>query len=119
MLIAEAGNFAVALERLRERDREVIEPDLIHAMDEFSVEVARARLLLSFVQRGTTHDPAGTTRAAVASVVQAARKFATAFAPYSSSSMTVHQQLRRRVREAGRDHSEQLRRARDQEHRGP
>ena len=81
--------LAIDLERHRERDREVLEPDLVAAIDRFQGEVGGAIQLCDMVQAGLTDYCADTEKVALQSVVAGAKDFAEVLAKYAPSWMEV------------------------------
>jgi hypothetical protein len=107
LLLVEGRQYADRLERARERDREVIEPDLIRAIDDLTTSVAQARVLFALGERGTGRvGPQEASRI----VVNAAKAFAPALRRYAPKWVSVHTQLQ----EAGQEHSAQSRQRRDE-----
>lgn len=104
LVIQHATMFLDSLEVVRERDREVIEPDLVHAIEAYGAAVRRSRMLL---RRPSLRDR--NEEAAVRSVVEAAGRFTAVFARHAPQGCAVHPQLR----EAARSHNEQMCRMRD------
>jgi hypothetical protein len=108
MLLAEGVDFARRLEHFRDRDRDVIEPDLIRVMDDFDWQVGQALQLLQFVDLGLADDGPETEQLALRIVVEAAREFALVFRGYGP----IWTEIPNLTREAGRTHSERAGRMR-------
>lgn len=109
LLIQEAESFVEPLEIIRERDREVLEPDLVRAMDEDTAAVRQSRMLIRMPYAPPANQPTN-EQVAVRSVVVAAGQFIDVFGRYAPGSTEIRPQLRH----AARAHNEQVRRMRDQ-----
>jgi hypothetical protein len=107
-LFLEARNFIAQLEGYRERDREIMEPDFIAAIDTFGWRFQQA-LTLMRVQREVRPDDAAAAadaeRVGLDALLRGARGFAAVLARYAPEWM----ELPAIMREGARSHSEQLR----------
>jgi len=115
MLILEAREFTRQLEEHRARDLDVLEADLVTAIDDFGWSTGQAMQLLAMVEQGLLDDRAGTEGTALATVVQSAQKFATAFERYDPRWMTI----RVLSKEAAAEHSRRSAEARRDEPGSP
>jgi hypothetical protein len=88
MVLLEAREFVRHLQDVRERDLDVMEPDLVSALDDFQLRVAQAINLLGLAH-GNTEDRDETARVAVRNVVTGARDFAAVFARYGPEWMRI------------------------------
>lgn len=113
MLILEAREFTRQLEEHRSRDLDVLEADLVTAIDDFGWYTGQAMHLLAMVEQGLLDDRKGTEGTALATVLQGAQKFVAAFEPYDPRWMAIHDKSKeaavvhsRRVGEAQVDESD-------------
>ncbi len=98
-----------AIERTRERDREVLEPQLIREIDEFTRAVNYATWLASDALRVPGDDTQAVARELSAGLVQSGIRFAEVFRQYAPVWMTVPEI----TRVGSQAHSDQLRHLRD------
>ena len=89
ILILEAREFTERLEEHRSRDLDVLEADLVAAIDDFRWHTAQAIQLLALAEQNPRHDREDAEDTALATVVEGAKKFAVAFAHYNSNWMKV------------------------------
>jgi hypothetical protein len=75
LLLHSATRFAESLKRTRERDREVMEPELVRALDDCVHGVGLGQMALGLSLGRDWHDPIGTRRHGESRVVQAALDF--------------------------------------------
>ena len=105
----EARTLLGQLEGYRERDREIMEPDFIAAIDEFGWSFQRALTLFRLQHEPGSGDPRAADRIALLSLIRGARSFAAVLARYAPEWM----ELPAIMREGARSHSEQIRALRD------
>lgn len=79
MLVHSAGRVAREIKTDVAPDREVLEPDLVRASDDYSWRVGHAAMVIEFVIEGLLDDRAETERHARRTAVQATRDFAEVF----------------------------------------
>lgn len=109
-LILEGGiELRQAVERARERDRDVLEPDLIREMDEFTRTVNFATWRASGAFRLPNDDTQVVARELSTGIVDSGIRFAEVFKRYAPTWMAVPDV----TREGSRAHSDQLRQLRD------
>ncbi len=108
MLVIEGIEFAKTLDRARERDREVLQPDLIHQMDEFRRSVNSSTWATYWVDKGHDDDRNGAERLALAEVVGAALEFTKVFKKYAPRWMEVPE-ITRKGAQAHRDRVHRVR----------
>jgi hypothetical protein len=105
MLILEARDFGADLEQFRARDLDILEPDLVRAIEDFGGHVGQAMQFWSFAEQGLG-DPAGNRETALMTVVDGARDFARVFARYEPRYMEIREltgrQQRNTVADLGR-----------------
>jgi hypothetical protein len=94
MLLAEAREYVRELEDHRARDLDVLEPDLIRAIDDFGWHTAQATQLLGMAEQGLLNDRADTERVALMTVMQGAQQLTSALERYAPSWMTILEQTR-------------------------
>lgn len=111
MLILEAREFTERLEEHRSRDLDVLEADLVAAIDDFRWHTSQAIQLLALVEQSPRHDDEKAEGTALAMVVCGAQKFAAAFDRYNSHWMKV----RDISKEAALVHSHRVGEAHDQD----
>jgi len=94
MLIASAREYIGELEDYRARDLDVLEPDLIRAIDDFGWYVGQAVQLLGMSEQGLLHDLADTEQVALETVMQGAQQLTSALERYAPTWMTVLERMR-------------------------
>ncbi len=93
-LIESGRDLTLRLEHYRDRDRDILEPDLIYAIDRLNWEVSKGMQFIGFVDGGLTADPAATEREALRSTVEGAKQFAAVFGEYAPEWMVVLERMR-------------------------
>jgi hypothetical protein len=78
MLILEGMEFLRQLEIARSRDRDVMEPELVAAIDDVNWHVGKARMFFAFAE-DNLGDPEDNRRSAMRLVVEGAKNFADVF----------------------------------------
>jgi hypothetical protein len=101
MLILEAREFTRQLEEHRARDLDVLEADLVTAIDDFGWSTGQAMQLLAMVDQGLIADRAGTEDTALATIIEGTQKFVAAFGQYDSRWLAI----RDLSKEAAAEHS--------------
>lgn len=89
MLVAEAREYTRELEQHRERDVDVLEPDLVRAIDDFGWQTGQAIQLLGMAEQGLLTDKRDTEGVALMTVVQGAQQLAAALGRYAPTWMTI------------------------------
>lgn len=82
VLIVNSKTFVEDLERCRERDREVLAPDLVRAVDDFSTGVMQWSVVIDAAQ-SVHHADAELERDALRSIVKSTRAFGVVFLRYA------------------------------------
>jgi hypothetical protein len=94
MLIASAREYVGELEDYRARDLDVLEPDLVRAIDDFRWNVGQAIQLLGMYEQGLLQEQADTEQVALMTVMQGAQQLTSALERYAPTWMTVLEQMR-------------------------
>jgi hypothetical protein len=89
MLVASGQEFAKDLEERRERDLDVLEPELVRAIEDFQRAVGGAVQLCGFLRAGLLQDPEKAEHTALRSVAQGGADFAAVFEKYGPSWMEI------------------------------
>jgi hypothetical protein len=89
MLVASGQEFAKDLDERRERDLDVLEPDLVRAIEDFQRQVGGAVQLCGFLRAGLLQDREKTEYTALRSVAQGGADFAAVFQNYGRSWMRI------------------------------
>jgi hypothetical protein len=96
-LTRSSQDFAEMLEGVRERDREVLEPPLIRAIDDYLAAVGSERLLIDLVESGSL--PFFRIPNSLPAVVRSVREFAVVFQRYGPGWVALGQEARDTARE--------------------
>jgi hypothetical protein len=91
MLVLEAREFTRTLEEHRARDLDVLEADVVTAIDDFGWHTGQAVQLLDMVDQGLLDDQARTEGTALATVIQGTQKFVAAFEQYDPRWMRIRE----------------------------
>lgn len=102
MLVASAREYVGELEDHRARDLDVLEPDLVRAIDDFRWNVAQAIQLLGMYEQGLLQEQADTEQVALMTVMQGAQQLTSALERYAPTWMTVLEQMRAAAAEHSR-----------------
>lgn len=102
MLVLSAQEFVGDLEQVRERDLDVMEPDLVRVVDDFQWRTAQAANIIGLAAM-SSRPVANSERIALKTVVNSADAFASVFRRYQPQWMEVMQLMR----DAAREHSRQ------------
>lgn len=102
MLVASAHEYVGELEDYRARDLDVLEPDLVRAIDDFRWHVAQAIQLLGMYEQAPLPEPRDTERVALMTVMQGARQLTTSLERYAPTWMTVLEPMRAAAEEHSR-----------------
>jgi hypothetical protein len=106
-LVLHAGfECANALRRSRDNDREVMEAELVRAIDDYWWHAGQGELFYGFSRAQWTHDPAGNMRHAEEVLVRGARKFAEALLPHDTRGRIEFEDL---TLQAAEEHSRGMR----------
>jgi hypothetical protein len=105
MLILEGMEFLRQLEIARSRDRDVMEPELVAAIDDINWHVSKARMFYGFAE-SDFGDPEKTKRSAVRLIVEGTKKFADVFVRLHGPT----RDLLPLTKAAAKEHSEKARR---------
>ncbi len=91
MLILEAREFTRTLEEYRARDLDVLEADVVTAIDDFGWHTGQAVQLLGMVDQGLLGDQARTEGTALATIIQGTQKFVAGFEQYDPRWMRIRE----------------------------
>jgi hypothetical protein len=82
LLIHQAIESSLDVKRDVAPDREILEPDLVRASDDFGWHVGHCATIYSHIEQGLSSDPVDSEHVAVRAVVKATRDFAKVFLRY-------------------------------------